>query len=298
MANGYGYTTQPATIPYLTLEEYKSAPTAIDLDNLVWNSQDPDVQDAELKNVIIRASSWADTYCNQVLGATLETEQQRTRVTPSDGSIRLHPQFSPIVALTDFNYGYPTNMASLGDCSIAWIEPQEIIIPNAQLGNWTSQGPLSFGSYNGGYQNEIFVKYTYVAGYANTIVAEPSAIGDTELTVLDAVGIVAGQTLTIYDGANTELITVANDYVFGNNTVTLARPMLYAHDVDTSVSALPPAIKEAVILITTAFLKVRGDSSMTMQVTTLPTIQAPGAEKYGDELALAARLLSTYRRIR
>lgn len=298
MANGYGNTTQLITIPYLTLEEYKNAPTAIDLDNLVFNSQDPEAQDAELRNVIGRASSWADTYCNQVLGATLETEQQRTRITPSDGSIRLHPRFSPIVALTDFNYGYPTNMANLGDCSNAWIEEQEIIIPNAQLGNWTSQGPLSFGSYNGGYQNEIFVRYTYVAGYTNTVVAVPSLVGDTQIIVTNPTGITAGQMLNIYDGLNTELVTVANNYVFGNATVPLAAPMLYAHDIDTSVSALPPAIKEAVILITTAFLKVRGDSSMSMSVSTLPSVAVPGSEKYGDELATASRLLSSYRRIR
>ena len=298
MANGYGNTTQLTTIPYLTIEEYKNAPTAIDLDNLVFNSQDPDAQDAELRNVIGRASSWADTQCNQVLGATLETEQQRTRITPSDGSIRLHPRFSPIVALTDFNYGYPTNMASLGDCSIAWIEEQEIIIPNAQLGNWTSQGPLSFGSYNGGYQNEIFVRYTYVAGFTNTVVATPSAIGATQIIVSNPVGITAGQMLNIYDGMNTELITVANTYVFGSTTVPVTNPMLYAHDVDTSVSALPPAIKEAVILITTAFLKVRGDSSMVMDITTQPTVSTQGSEKYADELAIAARLLSSYRRIR
>lgn len=298
MANGYGNTTQLTTIPYLTLEEYKSAPTAIDLDNLVWNSQDPDVQDAELRNVIGRASSWADTYCNQVLGATVETEQQRTRITPSDGSIRLHPRFSPIVALTDFNYGYPTNMANLGDCSSAWIEEQEIIIPNTQLGNWTSQGPLSFGSYNGGYQNEIFVRYTYVAGFTNTYVAEPSDVGDTQIVVHDGTGITAGQMLNIYDGSDTELVTVADTYVFGSTTVPVTRPMVYAHNADTSVSALPPAIKEAVILITTAFLKVRGDSSMSMMVTTQPSVPTPGSEKYADELSLAARLLSSYRRIR
>ena len=298
MANGYGNTTQLTTIPYLTLEEYKNAPTAIDLDNLVWDSQDPAVQDAELRNVISRASSWADTYCNQVLGATTETEQQRTRYTKWDGSIRLHPRFSPIVALTDFNYGYPTNMASLGDCSIAWIEEQEIIIPNATLGNWTSQGPLSFGAFNGGYANELFVKYTYVAGYTNTVVAVASAVGATQIVVQDGTGITAGQMLTIYDGMNSEIITVANTYVFGSNTVPVSSPMTYAHDVDTSVSALPPAIKEAVILITTAFLKVRGDSAMNMTVSTTPTIATPGSEKYGDELATAARLLSSYRRIR
>lgn len=297
MANGYGNTTQLISVPYLTLEEYKNAPTAIDINNLVYNSQDPEVQDAELRNVIARASSWADTYCNQVLGATLETEQQRSRVS-TDGSIRFHPRFSPIVALTNFEYGYPTNMANLGDCSIAWIEDQEIIIPNAQLGTWTSQGPLSFGSYNGGPGNQMFLRYTYVAGYTNTVTETPSIVGATQLTVHDGTGIVPGQMLQIYDSLNTERVTVASTYVFGSTTVPLTRPMVYAHAADVSVSALPPAIKEAVLLITTAFLKVRGDSSMTMMVAQQATMSTPGSQEYADELVLASRLLTSYRRIR
>lgn len=297
MANGYGNTTQLISVPYLTLEEYKNAPTAIDLDNLVFNSQDPEAQDAELRNVIARASSWMDTYCNQVLGATVETEQQRSRMS-TDGSIRFHPRFSPIVALTEFNYGYPTNMASLGDCSIAWIEDQEIIVPNAQLGTWTSQGPLSFGSYNGGPSNQIFLNYTYVAGYANTFVSTASSIGATSLVVKNGTGVVAGQMLQVYDGLNTENVTVASTYVFGSNTIPVTTPMLYAHDVNTAVSALPPAIKEAAILVTTAMLKVRGDSAMTMMVTTQPMLATPGSARFADEMTIAADILNTYRRIR
>jgi hypothetical protein len=298
MANGYGYTTQLLTIPYLTLDEYRNAPTAIDLDNLVYDSQDPEVQDAELRNAIARASSWADTYCNQVLGATTETEQQRSRVS-TDGSIRFHPRFSPIVALTEFNYGYPTNMASLGDCSIAWIEDQEIIIPNAMLGTWTSQGPLSFGAYNGGPGNQMFLNYTYVAGYTNTLLSVPAIAGATTITVKDGTGITAGQILSLYDGMNTENVTVASTYTFGSTTVPLTRALVFSHIADVSVSALPPAIKQAVILITTAFLKVRGDSSMTMGVVSSANQSAmTGSNRYADELTLAATLLNSYARIR
>lgn len=297
MANGYGNTTQLLTVPYLTLEEYKAAPTAIDLDNLVFNSQDPEIQDNELRNVIARASSWMDTFCNQVLGATVETEQQRSRYS-GDGSIRFHPRFSPIVALTEFNYGYPTNMATLGDCSIAWIEDMEIIIPNANLGNWTSQGPLSFGSYNGGPGNQVFLNYTYVAGYTNTTLASNAVAGTSSIIVANGTGIIAGQMLTLYDGMNTELITVASTYVFGATSVPLTRPLVNAHALGASVSALPPAIKEAAILITTAFLKVRGDSSMTMMVTTQPTMATAGADKFSDEMKMAADILTTYARIR
>jgi len=297
MANGYGYTTQLLTVPYLTLDEYKAAPTAIDLDNLVFSSQDPEVQNNELRNVIARASSWMDTYCNQTLGATVETEQQRSRIS-TDGSIRFHPRFNPIVALTEFNYGYPTNMASLGDCSIAWIEDQQIIIPNANLGNWTSQGPLSFGSYYGGPSNTVFLNYTYVAGYANTTLTVASQPLATQIVVANGVGIMPGQMLTMYDGLNTELITVASNYVFGSNVVPITTTLVNAHAVGTSVSALPPAIKQAAVLVTTAFLKVRGDSSMTMMVSTQPSMSTPGSDRFSDELTTAASILDTYRRIR
>jgi hypothetical protein len=87
MANAYTHTTEAFSTPYLTLGEFKNAPTSIDIDNLVFNSQDPDTQDSELVNVIARASSWIDTFCNQVLAATTESEQQRSRWVPSDGSI-------------------------------------------------------------------------------------------------------------------------------------------------------------------------------------------------------------------
>jgi len=298
MANGYGNTTQLLSIPYLTLDEYKNAPTAIDLDNLVFDSQDPEAQDAELRNAIARASSWADTYCNQVLGATTETEQQRSRVS-GDGSIRFHPRFSPIVALTNFQYGYPTNMADLGDCSVAWIEDQQIIIPNLTLGTWTSQGPLSFGSWNGGPGNQMFLRYTYVAGYTNTILDLATDLGDSTIFVKNPTGIVAGQILSIYDGMNTENVTVADSYVFGSAEVPLVYPMVFDHLPGVSVSALPPAIKQAVILITTAFLKVRGDSSMTMAVTTSAnTTYTAGNQQYGNELSLAGTLLNSYARIR
>lgn len=296
MANAYTGTTRAFSIPYLTIEEFKDAPTSIDIDNLVFNSQDPDDQDAELANVIARASSWCDTFCNQVLAATVETEQQRSRYS-TDGSIRFHPRYSPVVALTSLEYGYPPSLMSLPDCSVAWIEDEEIIVPNATLGTWTSQGPLQFGAMSTGGRNEVFLKYTYVNGYANTTIVTAVAAATT-LTVADGKGILAGQMLKIYDGQYTENVTVASTYTFGSTTVPINAPLVYTHLAGVSISALPPAIKQACILVTTAFLKTRGDSSMTMQVTTSPGTALPNADKVGQEIALAMQLLQPYRRVR
>jgi len=299
MADSINPATQQLSIPYLTTAEFRSAPTAIDIDNLVFNSSDPDVQDSELANVIARASSWIDTHCNQILGATTTTEQQRTRVSP-DGYIKWHPNYNPVIALTDLWYGYPsTNLYHVTDVSSAWIENQQILFPYAMIGSlFTSQGPLQFGfpSTSG---NPVFLKYTYVNGYANDLIVTATATQST-LTVKSGVGITAHDTLKIYDGMYSENVTVADNYVFGSTTVPLTTPLLYSHSAGISISALPPAIKEAAILVTTAMLKVRGDSSMTMSVGTLPSYNStPDINaNIGSDMGMAVDLLKPYRRIR
>lgn len=297
MANAYTGTTHQFSTPYLTLDEYKNAPTAIDLDNLVWNSQDPDVQDAELANVIARASSWIDTYCNQTLTATTENEQQRVRIN-ADGTFRLHPRYSPIIALTNLNYGNPnTQLQQLPDCSVAWIEDSEIIVPYALLSlTYTNQGPLQFG-FPTSPRVETYLQYTYVAGYANTTIVSASA-GDSSLVVADGTGITAGITLKIYDGYSSENVIVDSSYVFGSTTIPLVNPLLNDHAQGISISALPPAIKEAAILVTTAFLKVRGDNAMVMQVTERASVAPAGSSKMYEEMELAKELLIPYRRVR
>ena len=299
VANAINPTTQQFSIPYLTTTEYRNAPTAIDIDNLVFNSTDPDVQDSELANVIARASSWIDTYCNQILGATSETETQRSRISP-DGTIKFHPRYNPIIALTDFWYGNPsTNLIQAQDCSVAWIENTQIIFPYANLSTtFTSQGPIQFGFPSTSGQL-VYLKYTYVNGYANTLIASATQAA-TSLTVTNGTGITTGDQLKIYDGMYSENITVANTYVFGSTTVPLTTPLLYSHNAGVSISALPPAIKEAAILATTAMLKVRGDNSLTMAVGTLPSqMTTPQVQaSISDDMSMAMSLLAPYRRIR
>jgi len=291
-------TTNQFSTPYLTLKEYKDAPTAVDIDNLVFNSSDPVAQDNELSNVIARASSWVDTYCNQVLGATYETETQRSRISP-DGYIKWHPRYSPVIALTALEYGNPsTDLYAVTDVSSAWIENSQILFPYAQMGSlFTSQGPIQFGtSYNSGLQ--VYLKYTYVNGFANDLIATATA-GQSTLTVANGVGITAGLQLKIYDGIKMENVIVASTYTFGSTTVPLTSALVYTHTAGVSISALPPAIKEATILATTSMLKIRGDSSMTMGIGTSPNTTSTGVnENIGNDMSMAMDLLKPYRRIR
>ena len=299
VANAINPTTQQFSTPYLTTDEYRNAPTSIDIDNLVFNSSDPDDQNSELANVIARASSWIDTYCNQILGATQETETQRARISP-DGTIKFHPRYNPVIALTDFWYGNPSNnLIQAQDCSVAWIENQQIIFPYvSQSSYFTSQGPLQFG-FPSSAGTLVYLKYTYVNGYPNTLIATATALASS-LTVTSGTGITAGDQLKIYDGMYSENVTVASTYVFGSTTVPLTSPLLYSHSAGVSISALPPAIKEAAILATTAMLKVRGDNSLTMAVGTLPSqATTPQVQaSISDDMSMAMALLAPYRRIR
>lgn len=297
MANGISPITRQMTAPYLTLKEFKNAPTALDYGNLVVGGNQS-AQDAELSNAILRASSWIDQYCRQIIGATTNTEQQRVRMR-SDGTVRIHPKNFPVVALTNIEVGStPQNLVAAPDCSIAWFEEQEIIFPYSQLPtNMSSQGPLSFG-FPGTPGRETYVKYTYVNGYANTVLDTDATAGDSIITVKNGTGIVAGEMLTLYDGASTERVVVDSTYVFGSTTVPLADPLDFAHTSGVAISSLPAAIKEAAILVTSTFLKIRGDSALILAVTNTPGTQVDGSQGLGNDLAVAQQLLKPFRRIR
>ena len=280
---------------YITTAEYKSAPTAQQTSNLVVGGNEA-AQDAELAAVILRASSFMDEYLNQNLVATQMVETQRIRMN-SQGYISLHPNNNPILALIAFQYGSdPNNLQTLTDPSTAWFENSQVIIPLSQLATtYTSQGPLAFGGTSP--FTQIFTKYTYIAGYVNTIAGAANA-GATSITVTDATGIIAGQQYLITDGSKTERVTVANNYTFGNTTVPLASALLYTHLAGASFSNMPAAIKQACILLTTAFLKVRGDSAMMMSITQRPVGQAVGSDLYGSNIKIALDMIDKYRRVR
>ena len=296
MATGITPQTPFLESPYLTIAEYKNAPTSIDINNLVIGGNQQ-AQDAELARVILRASSFLDEYLNQNLAAQTYTETQRTRFT-TEGFVSLHPNNSPVISLQAFQYGSdPNNLQTLSDPSVSWFENQQIVIPLSQLSlTYSSQGPLQFTGAGSNYYR-IFTKYTYTAGYVNNPIATATA-GATSMTVSDATGIVAGGIYRIYDGANSETITVGSGYVYGSTTVPLASALAYTHAAGVTFGNLPTAIKQATILVTTAFLRVRGDSSMTMAITTFPQSNIGGGQRYGDEISMALEMVNLYRRVR
>ena len=290
--------TQFQSGSYLTLQEYKSAPTAIDYSNLVAGGTSAQ-QDAELAAVIQRASSFIDIYVNQPLIAQNFTEQSRTRMT-QEGFLVISPDYNNVVALNSLSYGVvPTNMVTVPAASLlnCWFEKSQVIYPLSQLGlTYSSQGPLSFG-FPPSSRSRIYASYNYTAGYCNGLISTATA-GQTSFTMIDPIGLTAGTVVTIYDGASTEQVVVSPTYTYGSSTVNITTPLAYTHASGVSVGNMPQAIKQAAILVTTDFLKVRGDNSLTMAVTTRANSGPSVQDIIGSDLALAKELLAPFRRMR
>ena len=136
-----------------------------------------------------------------------------------------------------------------------------------------------------------------MAGFANSTIATAVAAA-TSLTVTDGTGFMAGQEYRIYDGAKSERITIASTYTYGSTTIPLAAPLTHSHAAGVAIGNLPNALKQACILITTAFLKIRGDNSMTMNLTTQPTANIGNNARYSGDIAMALDMVNKYRRIR
>jgi hypothetical protein len=281
--------------PYLTNDEYREAPTSVDIDDFVGGGSMA-LNDVELGNVIARASSWIDSHCGQVLAATLDTDSFRARVS-RDGMLNMHPRYWPIVAVESASFGSnPTVMNTL-DPTTAWIEPMAVVFPMLGL-NASFLGQIQFSRT----YSPSAVQYctmTYVNGYANTLLAANSIVGATSLSVKDRTGFVAGSRFNIYDGVNTELLTIASNHTHatGPGTLPLASAATCAHTTGVSVSALPPAIKQACIYMTNVILKSRGNSALVMESIT-PTRIVGDNPNVSSDYNSAVDLLKPFRRIR
>ena len=281
--------------PYITIDEYKQAPTSVDVDDFVGGGSLA-LNDVELGNVLARASSWMDAHCGQVLAATVDTENFRCRAS-RDGFLRVHPRYWPIATVVSASFGSNPQSLQTLDVSTAWIESESVVFPLV-LSNMSFLGSIQF-SKNYQVLAEQFVSMTYVNGYANTVVDTSANAGVTALPVSELAGFTPNMKFTIFDGVSTEILTVASTFVpaTGAGSVTLAAATAYAHDAGVSVSALPPAVKQACIYMTNVILKSRGNSALVMN--TLSAGQIIGNNPVvASDCIMAADLLRPFRRIR
>ena len=273
MANAVADFTQPYTTPYITLQEFKDAPTGVSAISLIAGGSQP-ANDALLSNIILQASAKLDGITHQPLNARLDIEKKRMNFNPRR-DVTLYPKYFPVQSFNSLSYGAtPSLMKSLTDCSVAWLEQRSITIPSWNIVS------LSTIQHSNGLSGAGYVEYSYVHGFVNTIIAACTA-GNTSVLPADVTGIYAGMTIRIADGANSETIKVASNYVAGTATVSLASPLAYSHTAGMSFSAMPLDIKEACILLARSIIKQGREGAMVAGTSNTPT-QANGGNRGVD----------------
>lgn len=284
--------TYASRVPYITAAEFLAAPTGVDLSALVVGGTVQQQQDA-LVQVIARASSVIDTFCRKVLAATVDTQAGRYRL--RDGIIRIPLDNTPIVEVLSIQVGsQPSNLTAMGDLSNVWIDKKTISAPvfpsPLSQAPWISTSPSAAWS-----SDRVFAVVSYVNGFANCLLAGTVTAGASTMTVNDATGIVPGLTMTVYDSGVSEQVMVAS---ITGETVTITGVFQNTHAAGVAVSSLPPAIKQAAILITSGLIKTRGDDAFLMpEVGGQESGVAAIAGHAGEDFDLAEGLLIPYGRV-
>lgn len=282
--------TYASRSPYLTAAEYLAAPTGVSATGLVPN-QSQDEAMATLVRQIARASAWADTICHQVLAATTDVQAGKYRP-KADGTVVVVCDYSPIVYVTDIAVGgTPQTLTSFTDLSGVWPNGKVIEFPLT-----SSAIPSGWDTRRTG--SDVYVAVTYVNGYANTTLAADVTPSAASITVAKALGIVPGLPLRIDDGKNPIYVTVDASYQIGDLVVPLTGGCPNSYDAGASVSALPEAIKQAVISLTTALIKTRGTQAISMSGLAKPPEKKQMIESGGvKDYEIAQTLLGEFMRV-
>lgn len=254
---------------YLTVSEFKNAPTALDLSNLVPDGTEQD-QDAAIASLLARSSSAIDSYVypdgsGGTLSASIDTDE--TSVRPQDGYLPLICRFKPVIMITALAAGpNPTQLQSLSDAAVPAIEMGDsnrvVYVPVGGIGMGNLFGSLAYGR-----RGMVRVRWSYVNGYPHSTLAADVAAEATSLEVVSTLGMQPGTLLEIYDGGRSETVVV--EEVTSATEISLAAGTLYAHTKPAppdaiSVSALPGSIKQASILASSSFVKERGDNAFVL----------------------------------
>lgn len=274
---------------YLTNSEFRAAPTALDLSNLVADGTQAD-QEAALAALLARSSSAIDSYVypdgsGGTLAASIDTDE--TSVLPRDGYLQLICRFKPVIAVLSVEAGpTPSRLQSISSTAADDIEVGDsmrvIYVPAYGVGARDLFSAPSLG--RGG---KVRVRWSYVNGYPHTTLAAEADAGATSLQLVSTLGMQPGVALEIYDGGQSEVVVV--DEVTSETEISLVAATVYKHSPPPapdaiSVSALPGSIKQASILAASSFVKERGDNAFVLPDTpgALEQIARTGQEGADD----------------
>jgi len=291
----------------ITSQELLQAPTGFSWADISENGTSTAIEAIEQANVIDRASAIIRNYLAQDPTTTTDVEVARlgggsTKAwVDTKGWLWFKADNFPILSLSKLEY----SVAGVGSGGLTW---SSVTAANTQIyGEGFRLNRLADFSMDWSWLSLSpgLIRATYVNGWPNMLMAAGtiSAGSNVAITVDTTTGLsttvgAIGNTLTIYDGANTEVITVAS---ITDATHFVASSVAFAHTANSTnpvgISALPSDIKQACIWTCLATARVRGTDAIQMDSAGGVHGIGGGGGIDGDAWAKAEYLLAPYTRI-
>jgi hypothetical protein len=246
--------------PYVSSTEVFNWPVGADVSQLVVGGNTPQ-NAAALTEILLEASGEADSIAKKVLASTLDVQAGEYRVR-RDGTIWVPVDYAPVVSVNNVAIGCAAGqLTAMTDLSGVWPGRKvvRIPVPTFPAVNFNVRNTPAIAR-----PGSVFAEVTYVNGWAHTVLAAQAGVGTSQVTPVNVLGIVPGLTLTLRDGPNTEVVTVAPTYVMGSAVVPLTAPLANTHAAGATLSAMPPAVKLAVINLAKWIVKSRGSKAVVM----------------------------------
>lgn len=309
--------------PYVNVSMLTNAATGVPWSQIPEPRAAEADQVAEVTSMLWRATSIVDTYCNQVLRATVDNEYLTGPGAPRVGVeadtcigtlvMRRWPVIDVLAIQTSANRSFPRVWSTVPSTCYeptfpllnALTDAASATIPDGGSAITVAPGyipPLRCG------RNSTRILVSYTNGWPHTSLTAAASAGATSVSVDDVTGW-AGASGFVYDGASTEPETVSavsaatplslpngvGTAQTGPGTLTLSSPLAYAHAAGTVFSALPANVLWATILAAAAQALEAGMDSIAIQsLAGATTSSGHGVE--GLE-AMYEALLDPFRRI-
>jgi hypothetical protein len=310
MALMYG----PGT-PYVTPDQLQQRSTGVSWASIPSVSATPGQRYAAQQVLCQDATAMVDGRCNQLLRATIQTEQLfgpdfRVNQLPN-GNTRLTLSQWPILQVTGIRVAnassFPWQFTSV--VNGAWaVERPPLLVYNSSAAADSGTGGQSV-QLGPGYVNWLnnrggwVIETTYAAGWPHAGITGDADAGDITLDVDDCTGWAPatagaqGCTGVIYDtGGNQEPVTcLAASAVQGPGTLSLASGLLSDHAAGVTVSALPGQAQWATVLYAASLALTRGATATKIQ--DIAGTGGASASGSADLAKQADTLLTPFRRV-
>lgn len=309
--------------PYITPAILESAPTGCAWEIIPEPGASDAEQLAELTSICWRATSIVDTYCHQVLRATVDNEELTGPGAPRVGMqpgtlnaqlvMRRWPVTQILAVQTSSTRSWPRSWATVPAGQYEILHPlinsltdsASATAPDGGASIVVAPGyvpPLALG------RNSTKILVSYTNGWPHTSLTAAAAQGDTVLHVDDVTGWAAASGF-VYHGQATEPVAVQSVAATtplalpngvgtaqtGPGTITLTTPLAHPHDAGVVVSALPANVLWATVLAAASQALVSGITSIAIQ--TLPGTETEGGKGVADLETAYELLLDPFRRV-